>query len=173
MRDFWLPPARLRDKVTPLFDTKKDSQVPRFLVASTDLPTRALVKRAFAQFNIEAEECEGSMEAFASLHKKYDGIIVDFEDVELALQLVAGIRSNSDNGNSTCVIALLPPEIPVKQALSAGANIALNKPLRIDHLARSLRVSFRLTTAAEKQQAAKAESRESGVPLSILGKRSS
>src|SRR4051812_47860300 len=74
---FWLPRARLRDKVTPLFDTKKDSQVPRFLVASTDLPTRALVKRAFAQFNIEAEECEGSMEAFASLHKKYDGIIVD------------------------------------------------------------------------------------------------
>jgi DNA-binding response OmpR family regulator len=145
--------------------------VPRFLVASADSSTRALVKRAFTQFAVEPEECEGTMEAFASLHKSYDGVVVDFEDVDLALQLIAGIRSK-ENGAACCIIALLASDTPVKQALSGGANIALNKPLRIDHLARSLRVSFRFTTAAEKAQAAKQEIRASGVPLSVTGKRS-
>jgi len=40
--------------------------------------------------------------------------------------------------------------LPVKQALSAGAHLALNKPLRIDHISRSLRVSFRLSRPNER-----------------------
>lgn len=139
--------------------------MPRILIVTQDDGTRALVKRALGQFGVEAEECEGAMQAFASLHKKYDGVIVDFEDVDLALQLVSGVRSNPENG--ACVVALLPSDVPVKQALNAGANIALNKPLRIDHLARSLRVTLRLTTTAERTAAAKQESRASGLPYAL------
>jgi len=141
----------------------------KFLIASADSGTRALVKRAFAQFGVEPEECESTAEAFALLARNYEGVIVDFDDVDLALQLVTGLRSNADN--HACVIALLPPEVPVKQALGAGANVALNKPLRIDHLGRSLRVTFRLTTAAEKAAASKQEARAAGVPAALLGKR--
>jgi hypothetical protein len=90
------------------------------------------------------------MEAFARLERRFEGVIVDCDDnVELAMQLVAGIRGHAES-EGTRVIALLPSSVPVKQALSAGAYIAMNKPLRIDHLARSLRVSFHLVPRSER-----------------------
>lgn len=88
------------------------------------------------------------MEALSLLKRSYDGVIVDFDDTELSLQLVTGIRTHHEN--ATVVVALLPQELPVKQALSAGAHLALNKPLRIDHISRSLRVSFRLSRPNER-----------------------
>jgi DNA-binding response OmpR family regulator len=120
----------------------------RFLVSSADADTRALLKRAFAQFSVVPEECAGTVEALALLKRNYDGVIVDFDDTDLALQLVAGIRTHHEN--ATVVVALLPQELPVKQALSAGAHLALNKPLRIDHISRGLRVSFRLSRPSER-----------------------
>ena len=123
----------------------------RFLVASTDADTRALLKRAFAQFSVVPEECAGALEAFSMVERKYEGIIVDFEDVDLASQLVSGIRTHHEN--ATVVMAILPQDVPVKQALTAGAHLALNKPLRIDHLTRSLRVSFRLARPNERAAA--------------------
>ncbi len=93
------------------------------------------------------------MEAFAQMHRGYAGVILDCEDVELSLQLLAGIRSQE---NHTPIIALLPPGSAVKAALTAGASVAICKPIRLDHLATSLRVSFRLQKPSERAAAAKA-----------------
>lgn len=122
----------------------------RFLVASADAGTRESVRRAFAEFAVQPEECDGAMEAFASLSRRYDGVVVDCEDVDLALQLLAGIRSDPDRA-ATSVIALLPADIPVQQALSAGANFALHKPVRQENMTKGLRVSFRLLRPKERQ----------------------
>lgn len=129
----------------------------RFLVASADAGTRALLKRAFSQFAVVPDECEGTMEAFSLVQRQFEGVVVDFDDVDLATQLVAGIRAHHEN--ATVVVALLPQDVPVKQALSAGAHLALNKPLRIDHLTRSLRVSFRLSRPNERAQAPQSAAR--------------
>jgi DNA-binding response OmpR family regulator len=125
----------------------------RFLIASADEGTRLQVRRAFNQFDVEPEECAGAMEAFASLHRGYEGVVLDCEDVELSLQLLAGVRSGSEH-NDTSIIALLPAGTPVKEALNAGANLAVYKPVRSDHLATSLRVSFRLARPSERERSA-------------------
>jgi DNA-binding response OmpR family regulator len=130
--------------------------VPRFLIASADAGTREFLRRAFAKFAVEAEECEGATEAFAQLHRRYDGVVLDCEDVELAVQLVSGIRSNNavGEGTPTSVIALLPGEAPLHPVLSAGAVLALHKPLRrLEPLVAGMRMCFRLTPAAEKPPA--------------------
>ena len=127
--------------------------MPKFLIASADESTRAQLRRAFAQFAIQPEECNGAVEAFASLHRGYEGVVLDCEDVELSLQLLAGVRGS---GQPTPVIALLPPGSAVKAALTAGATVAICKPMRLDHLATSLRVSFRLQRPSERAAAAKA-----------------
>jgi DNA-binding response OmpR family regulator len=131
--------------------------VPRFLIASADAGTREFVRRAFAKFAVEAEECEGAMEAFAHLDRRYDGVVLDCEDVELAVQLVGGIRSsNAGSEGTTSVIALLPGEAALHTVLSAGAVLALHKPLRrLEPLVAGMRICFRLTPAAEKPAAAK------------------
>jgi DNA-binding response OmpR family regulator len=130
--------------------------VPRFLIASADAGTREFVRRAFAKFAVEAEECEGAMEAFANLERRYDGVVLDCEDVELAVQLVAGIRSSAGSEGPTSVIALLPAEAPLHTVLSAGAVLALHKPLRrLEPLVAGMRIGFRLTPTAEKAPEAK------------------
>ncbi len=127
--------------------------MPKFLIASADEGTRTQLRRAFGQFAVEPEECAGAVEAFAQLHRGYEGVILDCEDVELSLQLLAGVRSQE---NHTPIIALLPPGSAVKAALAAGASVAKCKPMRLDHLATSLRVSFRLQRPSERAAAAKA-----------------
>jgi DNA-binding response OmpR family regulator len=126
--------------------------VPKFLIASADESTRAQLRRAFGQFDVAPEECAGAVEAFAQLHRGYAGVILDCEDVELSLQLLAGVRSQEHN---TPIIALLPPGSAVKEALTAGASVAICKPVRLDHLATSLRLSFRLQKPSERAAAAK------------------
>jgi DNA-binding response OmpR family regulator len=128
----------------------------KFLVASADAGTRDLVRRAFSNYSIEAEECLGAMEAFAHLERRYDGVVLDCEDVELAIQLLTGLKGNSQAENMR-VIALLPAETPVQQVLSAGAAFAIHKPVRVDRLATILRICFHLTTRSEKATAARLE----------------
>jgi DNA-binding response OmpR family regulator len=131
----------------------------RFLIASADPGTRELVRRAFAQFALEAETCEGAADAFALLHRRYEGVVLDCEDPELAVQLIAGVRQKAEGAGNTAVIALLPPDTPVQQVLTAGATVALHHPLRLERLMLSLRVALRLATPNEKAAAAKEEGR--------------
>lgn len=116
----------------------------KFLIASTDDATRALVRRAFSEFAIEPEECAGVMEAFSHVpNRRYEGVVLDCDDVDLALQLLTGMQAK-DAAERTNVIALLPSEVPLTQALVAGAKLALHKPLKVERISLSLRVSFGL-----------------------------
>gem|GEM_PF-6205850 len=135
----------------------------KFLIASADAGTREIVCRAFAQFDLEAELCEGVAEAFTHLHRRYTGVVVDCEDAELAMQLIAGLRHHSE-GEPTAILALLPPNTPAHQVLASGATIVLHHPLRLDRLTLSLRVALRLTTPDEKAAAAKAAGRAAARP---------
>jgi DNA-binding response OmpR family regulator len=124
----------------------------KFLLASTDDATRALVRRAFSEFAIEPEECAGVMEAFSQVPgRHYDGVVLDCEDVDLALQLLTGLRAE-DAAERTNVIALLPTEVPLTQALVAGAKLALHKPLKVERVSLSLRVSFGLVRVKDREK---------------------
>ncbi|MBI2678902.1 MAG: response regulator transcription factor [Candidatus Koribacter versatilis] len=136
----------------------------RYLIASADAGTLDVVRRAFAKFAVEAEVCEGAAEAFARLNRRYDGVVLDCEDVELAIQLVSGMRSTASE-NPPGVIALLPGESPLHPVLSAGAVLALHKPLRrLEPLIAGMRICFRLTTPGEKAAAAREDARTISQP---------
>lgn len=113
----------------------------KYLVATTDAEVREQARRAFSEFAIEPEFCEGAVEAFARLNRRYDGVVVDIDDVELSLQLCSGLRAQSESG-ATPVVALLPGDVTVQRALSAGASVALHKPFRLQHLANSICFCF-------------------------------
>src|SRR3954471_23735147 len=129
----------------------------KFLVVSADPATREMVLRAFSKFSVEAEICESAADAFEHLNRRYDGVVLDCEDVELALQLFAGVRQKAEGEGHTALIALLPPDTPVQQILAGGATLALHHPLRLDRLTLSLRVALRLTTTNEKAAAVRQE----------------
>jgi DNA-binding response OmpR family regulator len=130
----------------------------RFLIASTDDATRALLRRAFSEFAIEPEECAGVMEAFAKVDRRYEGVVLDCEDVDLALQLLNGVQAK-DAAERVSVIALLASEVPLTQALAAGAKLALHKPLKVERISLSLRVSFGLMRIKDRVAANSAAAR--------------
>ncbi len=115
----------------------------KYLVASANAEVREQARRAFSEFAIEPTYCDGAVEAFALLNRRFDGVVVDCEDVELSLQLCAGLRAQSESGG-TPVVALLPAEVTVQRALSAGASVALHKPFRLQHLGNSICFCFRV-----------------------------
>jgi DNA-binding response OmpR family regulator len=123
----------------------------KHLVASGDAEVRELARRAFSEFAIEPEFCDGEVEAFALLHRRYDGIVLDCVDVELTLQLLAGVRAQEDR-SGTGMIALLPGEVTVQQALAAGASVALHKPFRLQHLSNSISFCFRIPRVDARAQ---------------------
>jgi len=130
------------------------SPLARFLFVSSDAGTRELLRRAFAQFAVIAEECDSTVEAFAHLARHYTGVVLDCVDVELALQLIAGIRHVSED-DPTAIIALLPADAPVQAALTLGTIVALNRPLQQGRLELSLQLGFGLTAPSKKVMAAK------------------
>ena len=130
-----------------------DSQVPgRFLIASTDDATRALLRRAFSEFAIEPEECAGVMDAFTRVDRRYEGVVLDCDDLDLSLQLLNGVQAQ-DAAERVSVIALLPSEVPLTEALAAGAKLALHKPLKLERISLSLRVSFGLLRTKDRAAA--------------------
>jgi DNA-binding response OmpR family regulator len=116
----------------------------RYLLASGDQAVVRTVSRAISELEAEADVCPSVMEAFAMLPRRnYDGLIVDCDDMELVGQMLRGLRANSDIAHAI-VIALVPSSEGIKAAFSAGANFALNKPVTIMQIERSLRASHGL-----------------------------
>lgn len=135
----------------------------KYLVASADGEVREQARRAFSEFAIEPTFCEGAVEAFAMLHRRFDGVVVDCEDVELSLQLCSGLRAQSESGG-TPVVALLPGEVTVQRALAAGAAVALHKPFRIQHLANSICFCFHVPRVERAKEKGRSMAPQPGVP---------
>ncbi len=133
----------------------------KYLVASASAEVRESARRAFSEFAIEPVFCEGVVEAFALLERRFDGVVVDCEDVDLSLQLCRGLRSQEERGG-TPVIALLPGEVAVQRALTAGAMVALHKPFRVQHLATSICVCFHVPRVEASRSPVKKTDKEKG-----------
>ena len=73
---------------------------------------------------------------------KFDAVILDCE-VAGAPSLLQMIRGTANNGR-TLAFAIVPDDAALQQALAAGANLALEKPISMDRARSSLRAAYGL-----------------------------
>jgi response regulator RpfG family c-di-GMP phosphodiesterase len=98
------------------------------LAITRDQQSVELLRRALEQFSTTLEVCPGvnsGREVLSS--KKYDGVIVDCDDLQGGVQLLEELRRTPSNKSSVC-FAMLNGST-TKKAFEMGANFVLQKPL--------------------------------------------
>ena len=115
----------------------------RSLLLSQDQPMIDVVQRALLDLGIGVEVYSTADWAREDLaDSKFDAVILDC-DVAGAPNLLQMIRGTANNGR-TLAFAIVPDDAALRQALAAGANLALEKPISVDKARSSLRAAYGL-----------------------------
>ena len=98
------------------------------LAITRDQQSVEVLRRALEQFSTTLEVCPGLNSGREVLRsEKYDGVIVDCDDLQGGLQLLEELRRTTSNKSSVC-FAMLNGST-TKKAFEMGANFVLQKPL--------------------------------------------
>jgi DNA-binding response OmpR family regulator len=107
-----------------------------------------VLSQALAEFQIEAEDPR-NLEAIVRLldEKRFDEIVVDFDDRETAARILEAVRHSSSSKNAVAV-ALISGQENVGAAFGTGANFVLYKPVA----AGQAQATFRAATALLRRE---------------------
>jgi CheY-like chemotaxis protein len=98
------------------------------LAITRDQQSVEVLRKALEQFSTTLEVCPGLNSGREVLRsEKYDGVIVDCDDLQGGLQLLEELRRTTSNKSSVC-FAMLNGST-TKKAFEMGANFVLQKPL--------------------------------------------
>lgn len=112
------------------------------LVISRDTAVLEVLRPAFEKLSIRAEFCRGApsgMEILAS--EKYDGIIIDCDDLQGGIDIIGELKKSASNRNSVA-FAILNSKTTTQQAFELGANFVLQKPVQPVNAMRCLAAAF-------------------------------
>jgi CheY-like chemotaxis protein len=112
------------------------------LVMSRNIETVELLCNFMQQFSMHAEVCCDLLSAVRRLcHSKFEGVVVDFEDGQQALELIDRLHSmTSHQGVMVCAIVNTADEAQV--AFRAGAGFILQRPLSPQLVTRTMKAAY-------------------------------
>jgi ActR/RegA family two-component response regulator len=111
------------------------------LVLSRDPDVLKTIGRALDDANIAAQVCSTADDALHTLNThKYDTFVVDCDDVPGAPDVLQQLRKGKSN-RSCIAFALVNGRTSVRQAFELGANFALDKPVSMERVVRSVKAA--------------------------------
>jgi DNA-binding response OmpR family regulator len=114
------------------------------LLIVNDDPAAEVLSHVLEAFQVQSERCGDADEALQKLdEKRFDAVVVDFDDTPLAGRILRGVRHSSASKNAV-TISLLGDRTNVRSAFGSGANFVLYKPLSGDTARASLRAAVAL-----------------------------
>lgn len=113
----------------------------KVLVLTRDDSAAELLRTVFAKLGIAATIFNGPAAGLRSLKtEKFEGIVVDCDDLDCGADLLGLLRDHSYN-KSSIVFALVNGTTTMHQAFDLGANFVLEKPLNRDRVLRCFRAA--------------------------------
>src|SRR5256712_7764385 len=111
------------------------------LVVCADAKTVQVLRQVLLGLGIGKDPCGDSPTAAARfMAQPFDAILVDGENQQAALELVAAVRKTPTN-KTTVVIAMADGGNEVRELLASGANFILYKPVSAERARNSLRAA--------------------------------
>ena len=99
------------------------------LLISKDAALLGVLRPTLESLSVDVEVCSGPQTGSEMLRKrKFDAVIVDCDDMQGGVDLLASLRSSQSNGSSIA-FAVLNGNTTTQQAFQIGANFVLQKPL--------------------------------------------
>jgi len=125
----------------------------RSLVACSDEKIIRVLRRVLGDLEIEMETCPDAESAVYRLsRKRYEAVIVDCADEELATQVLKSTRCAPCNKRAVAV-ALIDGQKLVRSAFSLGAHFVLYKPLSTERAKNSFRAARALMKRERRRNA--------------------
>src|SRR5215471_6346819 len=114
------------------------------LLIVSDEAAAEVLSPVLQDFQVQSERCGNADEALERLdEKKYDAVVVDFDENQSAGRILGGLRQSSASKNAV-TISLLGDPSNVRSAFGSGANFVLYKPVTSDTAKASLRAAIAL-----------------------------
>ena len=111
------------------------------LLLSRDPEAQRMISSVLGKVGIYAETCPGPAPGLRALKaKKYEGVIVDCDDLDCGIDLLAMLRDEKFT-KTTIVFALVNGTTSMHDAFGLGANFVLEKPLVNDRVLRCFRAA--------------------------------
>jgi len=99
------------------------------LLVCRDQQVIRVLRPTLEQLSIEVEVCSGARSGVEILmSEKFDGVIVDCDDLQGGLAVLEGLKKAESNKNSVA-FALLNGKTTTQHAFELGANFVLQKPV--------------------------------------------
>ena len=160
------------------------------LLLSRDPQVIRVLRPTLEKLSIDVEVCRGGSSGAEILSsEKFDAVIVDCDDLQGGLEVLAGLRRGTSNKNSV-VFAILNGVTTTHRAFELGANFVLQKPISalnatrcfsaaLGFMARERRRYFRqpvdmavtiLLTSGQELKASSTDVSEGGMAVRISGR---
>jgi ActR/RegA family two-component response regulator len=111
------------------------------LLLSTDARAHTMLRRVLGDVGIRTEVCTAPAAGLRMLKsKKFEGIIIDCDDIDCGADLLAILRSEGYTRNSI-VFAIVHGSTTMSDAFGMGANFVLEKPLNVERTARCFKAA--------------------------------
>lgn len=111
------------------------------LIISKDMAALAVLRRAMLSVGVSVETCGAIVSARNAMGaRKFDGIVVDCDDLEGGLDLLRSLRAQ-DATKSAIIFAMIEATTSMQMVFQLGANFVMEKPLAFDRIVRCLRAA--------------------------------
>jgi ActR/RegA family two-component response regulator len=121
------------------------------LLLSSDPSLLAVLRRSAEELGIRPQEIASVGQAGAILTtKRFEGIVVDTDDLEGASGFIEALRKTPSN-KSSIIVAVVNGRTSPCEAFRKGANMVLEKPVTTEKLVRSLRAAHSMMTRERRR----------------------
>lgn len=121
------------------------------LLLSTDARAHSMLQRVLGTVGIRTEVCTAPASGLRMLRsKKFEGIIVDCDDIDCGTDLLSILRDEGYTKNSI-VFAIVHGATSMSDAFGMGANFVLEKPLNIERAARCFKAACGLMVGERRR----------------------
>lgn len=121
------------------------------LLLSTDTGAHTMLRRVLGNVGIRTEVCTAPAAGLRMLKsKKFEGIIVDCDDIDCGSDLLSILRGEGYTKNAI-VFAIVHGLTSMSDAFSMGANFVLEKPLNIERASRCFKAACGLMVGERRR----------------------
>ena len=121
------------------------------LLLSTDAAAHSVLRRVLGNVGIRTEVCTAPAAGLRALKsKKFEGIIVDCDDIDCGPDLLSILRGEGYTRNAI-VFAIVHGSTSMSDAFSMGANFVLEKPLSVERASRCFRAACGLMVGERRR----------------------
>src|SRR5512142_3316500 len=121
------------------------------LLLSTDAAAHSVLRRGLGNVGIRTEVCTAPAAGLRMLKsRKFEGIIVDCDDIDCGPDLLSILRSEGYTKNSI-VFAIVRGATSMSDAFSMGANFVLEKPLSAERASRCFKAACGLMVGERRR----------------------